>query len=85
MWMNRREEELVHLAAFIKSMFAFRLLSADDPETTCFCFAKGIESACWDKKNICAEDDFHTHRRGSLAAMHDLSTQFLVKDQVEFI
>ena len=82
---NRREEELVHLAAFVKSMFAFRLLSADDPESAGFCFAKGIESACWNKRDICTEDDFYTHRKVSLAAMHDLSTKFLMKDQVVFV
>ena len=82
---NRREEELVHLVAFVKSMFAFRLLSADDPESACFCFAKGIESACWDKRDICAEDNFYTHRRVSLAAMYNLSTEFLVQNQVVFV
>ena len=83
--MNRRKEELVHLMTFVRSMFTIRLLSANDPETACFCFTEGIESACRDDRDGCFEDDFYAHRGIALAAMHDLRAERLVNSQVEII
>ena len=82
---DRRQEELVHLMTFVKGMFTFCLLSADDPETASFRFAEGIEPTCRDNGDRCVEDDFYAHRGMALAAMYDLRAKRLVNNQIEIV